>query len=175
MNIKDLKEKILDEIRYGELNNDMGYVPEWLGKTDMPRHAEDEKCFRDGVTCKRYTDAVIVKTAFDEFEKTDAPDINVGTKWIPCSERLPEELTPVNVTWVNRKPAPYYENIKNIPFTATAVYCNKKWFWWSSICEDILAEYGRNDAEMVDGDVEIIAWMPLPEPYKESEEQHGTL
>ena len=91
MNIKDLKEKILDEIRYGELNNDMGYVPEWLGKTDMPRHAEDEKCFRDGVTCKRYTDAVIVKTAFDEFEKTDAPDINVGTKWIPCSERLPEE------------------------------------------------------------------------------------
>ena len=51
--------------------------------------------------------------------------------------------------------------------TATAVYCNKKWFWWSSICEDILAEYGRNDAEMVDEEVEIIAWMPLPEPYKE--------
>ena len=93
------------------------------------------------------------------------PDTNVG-EWIPCSEKLPEELTPVNVTWVNRKPAPYYENIKNIPFTATAVYCNKKWFWWSSICEDILAEYGRNDAEMVDGDVEIIAWMPLPEAYK---------
>lgn len=93
------------------------------------------------------------------------PDTNVG-KWIPCRERLPEELTPVNVTWVNRKPAPYYENIKNIPFTATAVYCNKKWFWWSSICEDILAEYGRNDAEMVDEEVEIIAWIPLPEPYK---------
>ena len=91
--------------------------------------------------------------------------------WIPCSEGLPEELTPVNVTWVNRKPAPYYENIKNIPFTATAVYCNKKWFWWSNICEDILAEYGRNDAELVDGDVEIIAWQTLPEPYEESEEK----
>lgn len=87
-------------------------------------------------------------------------------KWIPCSERLPEELTPVNVTWVNRKPTIYYENIKDIPFTATAVYCNEKWFWWSSICEDILAEYGRNDAEMVDEEVEILAWMPLPEPYK---------
>ena len=96
----------------------------------------------------------------------DVPDTNVG-KWIPCSERLPEELTPVNVTWVNRNPAIYYENIKDIPFTATAVYCNKKWFWWSTICEDILAEYGRNDAEMVNEKVEIIAWMPLPEPYKE--------
>ena len=91
-------------------------------------------------------------------------------EWIPCSERLPEELTPVNVTWVNRNPAIYYENIKDIPFTATAVYCNEKWFWWSSICEDILAEYGRNDAEMVDENVEILAWMPLPEPYKESED-----
>lgn len=91
-------------------------------------------------------------------------------EWIPCSERLPEELTPVNVTWVNRNPAIYYENIKDIPFTATAVYCNEKWFWWSSICEDILAEYGRNDAEMVDEEVEILAWQPLPEPYKESED-----
>lgn len=90
--------------------------------------------------------------------------------WIPCSERLPEELTPVNVTWVNRNPAIYYENIKDIPFTATAVYCNEKWFWWSSICEDILAEYGRNDAEMVDEYVEILAWMPLPPAYKESED-----
>ena len=91
-------------------------------------------------------------------------------EWIPCSERLPEELTPVNVTWVNRKPTSYYENIKDIPFTATAVYCNEKWFWWSVICEDILAEYGRNDAEMVDEEVEILAWQPLPEPYKESED-----
>ena len=90
-------------------------------------------------------------------------------EWIPCSERLPDELTPVNVTWVNRNPTIYYENIKDIPFTATAVYCNEKWFWWSSICEDILAEYGRNDAEMVDEGVEILAWMPLLEPYKESD------
>lgn len=97
----------------------------------------------------------------------DCREKMLNKRWIPCSERLPEELTPVNVTWVNRKPAIYYENIKDIPFTATAVYCNEKWFWWSSICEDILAEYGRNDAEMVDEEVEILAWQPLPEPYKE--------
>ena len=88
--------------------------------------------------------------------------------WIPCSERLPEEL---NITWTNRKPSFYYRDIKDKPFTATAVYCNEKWFWWSSICEDILAEYGRNDAEMVDEGVEILAWMPLPPAYKESEDE----
>lgn len=104
----------------------------------------------------------------DELPKVILPDTTI-TGWIPCSERLPEELTPVNVTWVNRKPTIYYENIKDIPFTATAVYCNEKWFWWSSICEDILAEYGRNDAEMVDEEVEILAWMPLPESYKEAD------
>ena len=89
--------------------------------------------------------------------------------WIPCSERLPEELVPVNITWTNREPSFYYRDIKDKPFTATAVYCNEKWFWWSSICEDVLAEYGRNDAEIVadivaevDEDVEILAWMPLP-------------
>lgn len=91
-------------------------------------------------------------------------------EWIPVSERLPDELVAVNVTWVNRKPTSYYEHIKDKPFTATAMYCNEKWFWWSSICEDILAEYGRNDAEMVDEYVEILAWMPLPEPYKEGEQ-----
>lgn len=101
----------------------------------------------------------------DELPKVILPDTTI-TGWIPCSEMLPEELTPVNVTWVNRNPAIYYENIKDIPFTATAVYCNEKWFWWSLICEDILAEYGRNDAEMVDEEVEILAWMPLPEAYK---------
>ena len=87
-------------------------------------------------------------------------------EWIPVSERLPEELVSVNVTWVNRKPTSYYEHIKDKPFTATAMYCNEKWFWWSSICEDILAKYGRNDAEMVDEYVEILAWMPLPEPMR---------
>ena len=30
--------------------------------------------------------------------------------WIPVSERLPEELVPVNVTWINRNPEPYYKD-----------------------------------------------------------------
>lgn len=55
-------------------------------------------------------------------------------KWIPCSERLPEDLEEVNVTWVNHDPEPYYNFVKDKPFTATAVYYKEKWYWYSSAC-----------------------------------------
>lgn len=87
--------------------------------------------------------------------------------WIPCSERLPEECVPVNVTWINRKPEPYYAKIKDVPFSATAVYYNGKWYWYSSTCVDYLSEYGKNDFDLIDKDIDIISWQPLPEPFKE--------
>ena len=93
------------------------------------------------------------------------------SRWIPCSERLPEDLEPVNITWVNHNPESYYADIKDKPFTATGVYFNGQWYWWSTLCTDTLAEYSHNYDDIVNDDIEIIAWMPLPEPYKaESEE-----
>jgi hypothetical protein len=92
--------------------------------------------------------------------------------WIPVTERLPEDGIPVNVTWVNRKPEFYYSEIKDKPYTATAIYFRGKWFWYSCVIEDWLAEYGSNESflanlqEAVDRDIEITAWMPLPEAYK---------
>ena len=88
------------------------------------------------------------------------------TMWIPVSERLPKKLEPVNITWVNHNPESYYADIKNKPFTATGHYCKGKWYWYSSICQDYLEEYGRCDVDEIDKDIEVIAWMPLPEPYK---------
>lgn len=87
-------------------------------------------------------------------------------KWIPVSERLPENLDPVNITWVNRNPERYYEEIKDKPFTATEHYCKGKWYWYSSTCQDYLKEYGRCDVDAMDDAIEVIAWMPLPEQYK---------
>ena len=137
------------------------------------REEQDKKIYQAvldcGINVSRDELIKALKYDRDQYVKGYEDGKADAMQWIPCSERLPDELTPVNVTWVNRNPTIYYENIKDIPFTATAVYCNEKWFWWSSICEDILAEYGRNDAEMVDEGVEILAWMPLPEPYKEEE------
>ena len=86
--------------------------------------------------------------------------------WIPVSKRLPEELVPVNVTWINRNPESYYAKIKDVPFSATAVYYNSKWYWYSSTCVDYLSEYGENDFDLVDKDIDVIAWQPLPQPYQ---------
>ena len=88
-------------------------------------------------------------------------------KWIPCSERLPKDLEVVNITWINHRPTAYYADIKDKPFTATAIHYKDKWWWYSPICEDMLAEYGKSECDKMDADIEVTAWMPLPKPYKE--------
>lgn len=94
--------------------------------------------------------------------------------WIPVSERLPEDCVPVNITLVNHNPVPYYASIKDVPFTATGICYKGKWYWYSVVCEDYLKEYGeRYEKDAVDADIEVTAWMPLPEPYRESEEEYG--
>ena len=99
--------------------------------------------------------------------ETTAPSTD---DWIPVERELPEDLAEVNVTWVNHEPEPYYESIKSKPFTASAVYYEGNWYWYSSVCADVLAEYGRNDVDKVDDTIEITAWRPLPEPYRGGEQ-----
>ena len=100
------------------------------------------------------------------------PSAQPEQRWIPVTERLPEDIRPVIVTWKNTDPASYYQYIVGKHFTGTACYKNGKWYWYSSTTEDMLAEYGRYDSEEFDEAIECIAWMPLPEPYRE-EEQDG--
>lgn len=97
----------------------------------------------------------------EELEARRAAD-----KWIPVSERTPDDLKPVNITWVNHEPTPYYKEIKDKPFTATGVYFNGQWYWWSTTCEDILAAFSHNYDDIIDKDIEVTAWKPLPEEYK---------
>lgn len=98
------------------------------------------------------------------------PSVTPKARWTLCSERLPEELEPVNITWINHNPESYYEAIKDKPFTATGVYFNGQWYWWSTLCTDILAEYSHNYDDIIDDDIEITAWKSLPQAYKAESE-----
>ena len=103
---------------------------------------------------------------FNKMVKPLDVEIHPEPHWIPVTDRLPENNDPVNVTWVNHNPEVYYMGIKDKPFTATAHYHRGHWYWYSSVTQDNLDEYGTWTPDLVDKDVEITAWMPLPEPYE---------
>ena len=88
------------------------------------------------------------------------------TRWISVSERLPEDLEPVNITWVNHEPEPYYHDIKDKNYVATGIHYKGQWYWYSTTCADYLGEYGSNEVDKVDDAIEIVAWMQLPTPYQ---------
>lgn len=69
-------------------------------------------------------------------------------EWIPCSERLPEEYGDYLITWTtSRRKRPFIAICEGVP------YSNE--FEWQ--LEDYIYAYPN---------VKVIAWMPLPEPYK---------
>ena len=89
-----------------------------------------------------------VEKEIDETLKGILADINeqpTVNEWTPCSERLPENGDGVLFT-INKR-------------IEIGVYLKKRDIW---ICND---EYGT-----VYDHSSVVAWMPLPEPYKEVEE-----
>ena len=91
--------------------------------------------------------------------------------WTPVSKGLPKTPDPVNVTWTNNSPEPYYADIRGKRFTACAHYHRGKWWWYSSVCQDLLAEYEIGPLyDEVDEAIEIIAWKPIGEPYTGKEQ-----
>ena len=75
----------------------------------------------------------------------DVTDTDVGNKWIPCSERLPEEYGEYLVWWTDITRSQYYEIVEYEPSNG----------WIGDI------------PQAVEGKYSVIAWQPLPEPYKE--------
>lgn len=106
-----------------------------------------------------------IRRAADTIEMLSKKVREPKQEWIPCEERLPEDIRPVIVTWKNNDPKSYYQYIVGKHFIGTAHYHKDKWYWYSSVTEDLLAEYGKCDTEEFDEAIEVIAWMPLPEPY----------
>lgn len=123
----------------------------------------------DVIEAGRLTKLIDAETAVNGLR--ELPSVQPEPQWIPCSERMPEDLSTVITTWVNRDPLPYYEFMRDKPFTAVSVHYKGEWYWYSATCADYLEEYGRSDRDKVDKSIEIIAWMPLPEAYKEGGER----
>ena len=75
-----------------------------------------------------------------------AEEYNGG--WIACSERLPEEYGDYIVWWTDITRGQYYEIVEYEPNNG----------WIGDIPQSFEGKYS------------VIAWQPLPEPYKESDE-----
>lgn len=83
-----------------------------------------------------------ISCILEEVESVDAKDTNVPSKWIPCSERLPSKPLVGEDSYLVQK--------KSVIKPFSAYWDGEK---WTDILDDILYD--------------IVAWMPLPEPYKE--------
>ena len=77
-------------------------------------------------------------------------DINVPTKWIPISERLPEEDEEVLVT----VRFDGYRDVKPCVYVEVANRIGDK---WTSFTDEFKGARRNHH---------VIAWMPLPEPYR---------
>lgn len=99
-----------------------------------------------------------IKTAIQALEKQI---------WVSTKERLPNDMEIVNITWVNRNPPPYYADIKDVPQVAIGLVMDGEWYWFSCYSENIAEFEYLADADKMDKDIEVVAWLPLPSPYKE--------
>ena len=71
--------------------------------------------------------------------------VEYNNGWIPCSDRLPEEYGEYIVWWTDITKSKYYEIVEYEPSNG----------WIGDI------------PQAVEGKYSVIAWQPLPEPYKE--------
>lgn len=134
----------------------------WMDCKDA--YQADPSCDGNCFSCEYYASAEEEKEAMQM-----AISALEQQRWIPVTERLPEECEEVNITWVNTCPGPYYKDIKDKPFTGSGLYCKGRWYWYSAVCKDYLEEYGVSQGDDMDDDIIVTAWRPLPEPYQEDE------
>lgn len=106
------------------------------------------------------TDVVRNQGALEELvvvEKTicshmdDGKDTNVPSNWIPCSERLPNEEEFIKAYCRNIYAAEFIVMIKGATLPTTLYFKNGSW-------TDMEGNYYN-----------VVAWQPLPEPYKGEE------
>ena len=89
------------------------------------------------------------------------PSAQPEQRWIPCSERLPEEDTEVLISYRYKEGEGDTDHV-NIDITSYGTTC----FGGREI--HTLKEW-RQPFDYFHANYEVIAWMPLPEPPKDGE------
>lgn len=77
------------------------------------------------------------------------------TKWIPCSERLPEESSRYLVTRGLKACNNLWNRVYIANYSDLMGLCKEK-IWWNG-------NVGKSDFERYD---DVVAWMPLPASYQ---------
>lgn len=125
-------EKIFRDIEEAAFQED---APIYLGSMEVDRYVKEEVVKE------------IIRSHMD-----DAPDTNVG-KWIPTSERLPNEEDFVKAYCRNHYCAEFIVMIEGASRPTTLYYKNGIW------------------ADEINNHYRVVAWKPLPEPYKPEEDK----
>ena len=101
-------------------------------------------------------------SVFDTID--EAPTIEVP-KWIPCSERLPEDSGDYLVRPSDNALDDYseFEEIMIMSYDADC----EAFGWWASYFDPISLGYVDSDFNKID----VIAWMPLPKAYEETDHE----
>lgn len=90
-----------------------------------------------------------------------APTIEPEQRWIPCSERLPDEKDAGILKKLGIKKQSEYVfatvEVKGERMTVTVCTYDGKWDW---------------NMKYAFPDYKVIAWMSFPEPYREEGEKH---
>ena len=90
----------------------------------------------------------------------DLPSAQPEQRWIPCSERLPEEKDAGILKKLGTEKRSEYViatvEVKGERMTVTACTYDGKWDW---------------NMKYAFPDFKVVAWMPLPEPYKEDDNE----
>ena len=88
------------------------------------------------------------------------PSAQPETQWIPCSERMPERIINDDV-----------ETVQEFFVTVKERWSGEEWEYHTDVAEfpgDYIDDLWQTYNDWKEGqEVHVIAWIPLPEPYKE--------
>lgn len=117
----------------------------------IDKHTREDGTLDDDISC-----------ILEEVESVDAKDTNVPSKWIPCSERLPEDGD-----------CRFYmclveNHIEDFPMMCQFEEENGFGFY-KDIYDPISLGFLDTEFDTMEelGYEKVMYWMPLPEPYRE--------